>query len=120
MILPLRFWGKGVFFTAKPVYEKKQMYASIIYKLKRYYKKRAVIRARKGYALDGARYAREKGLNYDENAHCRAFGERKNRNVGERQARPRRRRSKKADKRRLPSQKEKNLLVSRDRQNQLT
>ena len=28
-----------------------------------------IIRARKGYALDGARMAREKGLNCDENAH---------------------------------------------------
>lgn len=28
-----------------------------------------IIRARKGYALDGARIARKKGLNSDENAH---------------------------------------------------
>ena len=70
MILPLRFWEKGVFFTANPVYKKKQMYASIIYKLKRYYKKRAVIRARTcRRARVCARIAREKGLDLDENAH---------------------------------------------------
>lgn len=41
-----------------------------IYKLKRYYKKRAVIRARTyRRARVCARIAREKGLDLDENAH---------------------------------------------------
>jgi len=46
------------------------MYASIIYKLKRFDKKRAVIRARTyRRARVCARIARKKGLNCDENAH---------------------------------------------------